>query len=101
MTHTPKSTETTIKLKSRTKGCYLITNEILGGDLAKEVSATKIGILHLFAQHTSCSLSLNENADPDVRSDMDMALDHVVPESLDWQHVDEGPDDRYVNLGRL
>jgi secondary thiamine-phosphate synthase enzyme len=53
----------------------------------------QIGILFLFLQHTSAALSLNENCDPTVRTDMDMALDTVVPESLPWEHVDEGPDD--------
>lgn len=50
-------------------------------------------MLHLFIQHTSCAITLNENADPDVRTDMDRLLDKVVPESFDWEHVDEGPDD--------
>lgn len=44
-------------------------------------------------QHTSASLSLNENADPDVREDMEMALNTIVPESLPYKHADEGPDD--------
>ncbi|KAK0233142.1 hypothetical protein IW262DRAFT_1328944 [Armillaria fumosa] len=50
-------------------------------------------MLFLFIKHTSCALTLNENWDKDVRKDMDMALDHVVPESLNWLHTDEGPDD--------
>ncbi|KAH8919925.1 hypothetical protein BT69DRAFT_1284453, partial [Atractiella rhizophila] len=67
------------------------TKEVL--NKIPEVSKTKIGILHLFVQHTSCALSVNENYDPDVRKDMTMALDKIVPESLAWQHTDEGPDD--------
>lgn len=50
-------------------------------------------MLFLFIKHTSAALSVNENADSDVRKDMDMALDHIVPEHLDWEHTDEGPDD--------
>jgi len=50
-------------------------------------------MLFLFIKHTSASLSVNENYDPDVRKDMDMALDHIVPEELGWLHTDEGPDD--------
>lgn len=53
----------------------------------------KVGILTLFIKHTSAALTLNENFDKDVRVDMDMALDKVVPESLPWRHTDEGPDD--------
>lgn len=56
-------------------------------------SRTQIGILFLFLQHTSAALTLNENCDPTVRTDMDRLLDAVVPESFDWEHVDEGPDD--------
>ncbi|KAI8460350.1 hypothetical protein BY996DRAFT_4607485 [Phakopsora pachyrhizi] len=52
-----------------------------------------VGVAHFFIQHTSAALSINENYDPDVRKDMDMALDHIVPESLKWRHTDEGPDD--------
>ncbi|KAF9270302.1 hypothetical protein L218DRAFT_26443 [Marasmius fiardii PR-910] len=47
----------------------------------------------MFRKHTSCALTVNENYDRDVRRDMDMALDHIVPESLSWLHTDEGPDD--------
>ncbi|GAA5829355.1 hypothetical protein JCM11251_005018 [Rhodosporidiobolus azoricus] len=84
--------QTTIKLQTRAKGCHLITDEITSalGDSLKNV---KIGMLFLFLQHTSAGLSLNENCDRDVRTDMDMALDTIVPESLPWEHVDEGPDD--------
>jgi len=49
--------------------------------------------LFLFIQHTSAALTINENYDPDVRKDMDMALDKIVPEDLNWLHTDEGPDD--------
>ena len=50
-------------------------------------------MLFLFIQHTSAALTVNENYDPDVRKDMDMALDTIVPENLNWIHTDEGPDD--------
>ena len=49
-----------------------------------------IGLLHVFIQHTSASLSINENADPDVRRDMELALTHLVPENLDYVHTAEG-----------
>ncbi|BGP54342.1 hypothetical protein JCM8202_000775 [Rhodotorula sphaerocarpa] len=84
--------QTTIRLQSRPKGCHLITKEVEAA-LGDNLKNTKIGMLHLFIQHTSCAITLNENADPDVRTDMDRLLDKVVPESFDWEHVDEGPDD--------
>lgn len=52
-----------------------------------------VGMANVFLQHTSASLSLNENADPDVREDMEMALNNIAPEDLPYQHTDEGPDD--------
>ncbi|KAM0788128.1 hypothetical protein ACM66B_001293 [Microbotryomycetes sp. NB124-2] len=86
--------QTEIQLQKRDKGCYLITNEILDNkELASAVRETAIGMLHLFVKHTSAGLTVNENFDHDVRTDMDMAMDKIVPESLPWQHVDEGPDD--------
>ena len=45
--------------------------------------SVRIGLLHVFIQHTSASLSINENADPDVRLDLELALNHLVPENLD------------------
>lgn len=57
------------------------------------LSSLRIGLLHVFIQHTSASLSINENADPDVRQDLELALNHLVPESLNYVHTIEGPDD--------
>lgn len=90
----------TFTLNARTKGCHLVQSEI-ESELRDILRPVKAGILTLFIQHTSAALSLNENFDRDVRTDMDMvrrarltqALDHVVPESLPWRHTDEGPDD--------
>lgn len=80
-------------LREYSKGCHLITDQVLSAieEGLKEGNAN--GLLHLFVQHTSCALSLNENYDPDVRRDMDMALNHIVPDTLPWRHTDEGPDD--------
>ncbi|GAA5936701.1 hypothetical protein JCM3775_000172 [Rhodotorula graminis] len=82
----------TIRLASRGKGCHLVTDEIVKG-LGDSLKNTKIGILFLFLQHTSAGLSINENCDPDVRTDMDRVLDEIVPEDFAWEHTDEGPDD--------
>ncbi|KAK7064157.1 hypothetical protein R3P38DRAFT_2822782 [Favolaschia claudopus] len=79
-------------LERRAKGCHLVTDEILK-HIQPGLKDVQAGMLFLFIKHTSASLSVNENYDPDVRKDMDMALDHIVPEKLDWLHTDEGPDD--------
>ena len=84
----------TIRLKEYAKGCHLITEDILSAiEPGLRDLSTGIGLLNLFVQHTSCAISVNENYDPDVRRDMDMALSHIVPDSLPWRHTDEGPDD--------
>jgi len=57
------------------------------------INKIETGILHVFIQHTSASLMINENADPDVLVDMNMALNRMVPESWPWIHTCEGPDD--------
>ncbi|CAE6391186.1 unnamed protein product [Rhizoctonia solani] len=83
-----------ITLERRSKGCHLVTDEILPqiSEGLKQTPSFEVGILHLFIQHTSAALTVNENYDPDVRTDMSMALDRIVPESMPWLHTDEGPD---------
>ena len=66
-----------ITLKERCRGFHLVTSEILG-QLPK---LPETGLLHVFVKHTSCSLSINENYDPDVRSDMEQIFNHIVPEN--------------------
>ncbi|TFK30533.1 hypothetical protein FA15DRAFT_662504 [Coprinopsis marcescibilis] len=82
----------TFTLTKRSKGCYLITEEVLT-QIQPGLKDIQVGMLFLFIQHTSAALTVNENFDKDVRRDMDMALDNIVPESLNWKHTDEGPDD--------
>ncbi|MEN1681662.1 MAG: secondary thiamine-phosphate synthase enzyme YjbQ [Planctomycetota bacterium] len=79
------------RLSPRRRGFHLVTAELLAAMPA--IEATSIGLLHLFLQHTSASLTINENADPDVRPDLEMAINHVAPESLPYTHTCEGPDD--------
>jgi secondary thiamine-phosphate synthase enzyme len=69
----------------------LITDAVVGA--MPELASVRVGLLHVFIQHTSASLTLNENADPDVRVDFETALNHLVPEDLDYVHTIEGPDD--------
>lgn len=78
-------------LSVKSKGCHLITQEILA-NLPKPLP--KVGLLNLFVKHTSCALSINENADPDVRSDMEKIMNHLVRENEPYyDHVFEGTDD--------
>ncbi|KAL6061414.1 UPF0047 protein YjbQ [Balamuthia mandrillaris] len=82
----------TLQIKAKGRGCFLITDEVkrqLGSDLAK----FQVGIAHLFIQHTSASLTLNENWDSDVRLDMEDALNRLVPEEAPYRHTAEGSDD--------
>lgn len=80
-----------VTLPPHRRGFHLITNAVT--NQLPEISATEIGILHVFIQHTSASLTLNENADPDVRIDFETAMNHAVPELSDYVHTLEGPDD--------
>lgn len=84
--------QTTFTLGGRGKGCHLVTDEVMR-HINEGIKGTKVGVLHLFVQHTSAGLTLNENFDKDVRKDMDMVFDSVVPTSLPYRHTDEGPDD--------
>jgi secondary thiamine-phosphate synthase enzyme len=69
----------------------LITSHVL--DAVPQIRSIKTGLLHVFIQHTSASLTINENADPDVRVDFETAMNHAVPENLSYVHTLEGPDD--------
>jgi secondary thiamine-phosphate synthase enzyme len=74
----------------------LITHHVL--QALPEMAQIRTGLLHLFLQHTSASLCINENADPDVRRDLDSALDRVVPEDQPFTHTLEGPDDMPAHI---
>jgi secondary thiamine-phosphate synthase enzyme len=83
------TTHQIVKLTARPKGCHLITDEVL-----TKLQLPQEGLLHLFIQHTSAALAIQENASPEVRTDLDRALDRLAPhdESL-YTHTEEGPDD--------
>ena len=83
--------QTEFTLPAKRRGCHLVTKEILE-NLPKPLP--KVGLLNIFVQHTSCALSINENADPDVRLDMEKIMDHIVKENEPYyNHILEGPDD--------
>lgn len=78
-------------LAAKHRGCHLVTREIIDR-LPKPLP--KAGLLNLFVKHTFCALSINENADPDVRSDMEKIMNHIVRENEPYyDHVLEGADD--------
>ena len=84
-------TQTTFQLSPKRRGCHLITREVME-HLPRPLP--QVGMLNLFVQHTSCALSINENADPDVRTDMSKILDRLVREGEPYyDHTMEGLDD--------
>ncbi|MEM1226602.1 MAG: secondary thiamine-phosphate synthase enzyme YjbQ [Planctomycetota bacterium] len=73
------------------RGFHLITPRIM--EAVEDLGRIQAGLMHVFIQHTSASLTINENADPDVRIDFETAMNHAVPETLPYVHTLEGPDD--------
>jgi secondary thiamine-phosphate synthase enzyme len=85
-----------ITLQARPRGVHLVTSEIV--DALPELRELKIGLAHLFIRHTSASLSLNENASPDVRRDFESWFNAAVPEDFAWTHTLEGSDDMPAHI---
>jgi secondary thiamine-phosphate synthase enzyme len=81
----------TIELPARPPGFHMITREVLAA--LPELAEFEVGLLHVFIQHTSASLTINENADPDVPVDLEASLAAIAPESFPYRHTCEGPDD--------
>lgn len=87
----------TITLKPRSRGFHLITNEI--EHALPELNKYHIGLAHVFIQHTSASLTINENADPTVRIDMESHFNHFIPERQTYYlHDYEGDDDMPAHI---
>lgn len=84
-----------LTLSPKPKGFHIITDEVL-----RNIPALpETGLLHLFIQHTSAGLAVNENADSNVRHDLDRAFDELAPESQPYyQHTLEGPDDMPAHI---
>ncbi len=86
-----------IILSAKTKGFHIITNEILSE--ISELDKIDVGICHFFIQHTSASLTINENTDSSVRHDFEKFIDLLVPEEQPYfQHNYEGPDDMPAHI---
>jgi len=89
--------QTEITLAAKNRGFHLISREILAE--LPQIQSLKVGLLHLFIQHTSASLAVNENADPSVRLDLENYFNHSIPENQSYfQHNDEGPDDMPAHI---
>jgi secondary thiamine-phosphate synthase enzyme len=86
-----------IELRPRPRGFHLVTREVL--EALPELGELRTGLLHLFLRHTSASLTLNENASPDVRADFRSFFDAAVPADAPyWTHTVEGPDDMPAHI---
>lgn len=87
----------TIKLRPYSRGFHIITDVIINE--FPELQSIETGILHVFIQHTSAGLTINENADPTVRKDFETFINDIIPESYPkFIHDYEGPDDMPAHL---
>jgi secondary thiamine-phosphate synthase enzyme len=86
-----------ITLRPRPRGFHLITRDVL--EALPELQRLRAGLLHVFIRHTSASLTLNENASPDVRDDFESYFNEAVPEDASyWTHTIEGADDMPAHI---
>lgn len=86
-----------ITLKARGRGFHLITEEIF--NKCPEISGFSVGLVNLFLQHTSASITINENADPSVRSDFSSWLRRSIPDNASYfSHILEGDDDMTAHI---
>lgn len=83
--------QTQISLPACRRGFHLITDLVLQG--LPQIREIKIGLLNVFLMHTSASICINENADPDVPRDLEMSFNKIAPEDFPYVHTIEGPDD--------
>jgi len=87
----------TISLQAKSRGFHLVTEEVV--KQLPELAEFRVGLAHFFIQHTSASLTINENADPDVRRDMESHFNHFVPENQHYyEHTLEGSDDMPAHI---
>lgn len=97
MINNPEWIQRDFSLTARRRGFHLVTREII--DHLPEIGQFQVGLLQLFIQHTSASLSINENADPDVRGDLERYFNQLVPENAPYfEHTLEGPDDMPAHI---
>lgn len=88
-------TQTSFTLRPHSRGYHIITREVL----EQLPNLPDAGLLHLFIQHTSAAITINEAADPDVLVDFESVFNHIVPENLPFLvHTMEGPDDMPAHI---
>ncbi len=89
--------QTLLTLRPHPRGFHLITREVAAA--LPELSGVRVGVLHAFLQHTSASLTLSENASPEVRGDFERYFNHAVPDGWPpFEHTLEGPDDMAAHI---
>ncbi|GAA3998090.1 secondary thiamine-phosphate synthase enzyme YjbQ [Deinococcus rubellus] len=89
--------QTELILRPHPRGFHLITREVVAA--LPELASLRIGLLHVFIQHTSASLTVNENAAPDVRRDFERHFNHSVPDGwAGFEHTQEGDDDMAAHI---
>ncbi len=89
--------QTELTLRPQPRGFHLITREVLSA--LPELAGLRVGLLHVFIQHTSASLTVSENASPDVRRDFERYFNHAVPDGwAGFEHTLEGDDDMAAHL---
>jgi secondary thiamine-phosphate synthase enzyme len=89
-------TQREITLPPKPRGFHLVTGDVVKS--VPELAGVQVGLLHLFLLHTSASLTVNENADPDVRRDFETFVSHLVPEDFSYKHDAEGKDDMPAHI---
>jgi secondary thiamine-phosphate synthase enzyme len=90
-------TQKTLTIPAKQRGFHLITDQVISQ--LPQINAINIGLFHLFIQHTSASLSINENADPTVRQDLESHFNQFVPENASYyRHDYEGADDMPAHI---
>lgn len=89
--------QTALQLPAYPRGYHIITNQI--EEACDFLPQIEVGLLHVFIQHTSASLTINENADPSVRTDFNVYFDRIASEREPYYtHIQEGPDDMPAHL---
>jgi secondary thiamine-phosphate synthase enzyme len=89
--------QTELRLRPYPRGFHLITREVVGA--VPELAPLRVGLLHVFIQHTSASLTLGENASPDVRRDFERYFNSAVPDAWPaFEHTQEGDDDMAAHI---
>lgn len=80
-----------IQLPPFRRGFHLITDEVVRA--LPQLQNLSVGLLHVYIQHTSASLTINENASPEVADDLESSFSAIAPEDFPYRHTIEGPDD--------